>query len=214
MLDFPLEIRIGTAGTAGAGGAGARSITSAGEAVALTVPHFVVHSVLSQYLSRSHMTRLGLFAWIEARMKSHIWPCNPVVQLQLTEFGEASLSNTHARANLLTSVARPLAESAPSAEMLAPRRVCEKLRMHTSTFTSRGIGGGIGDMGSCVGDPDGRSVGACVGRVVGNSVAGLGIARVVGTSVGVAVGRAVGAFVGACVGAKLQSRSARSQLER
>ncbi len=28
------------------------------------------------------------------------WPCKPVVQLQLTEFGEASLSNTHARANL------------------------------------------------------------------------------------------------------------------
>ncbi len=25
-----------------------------------------------------------------------------------------------------------------TAEMLAPRRVCEKLRMHTSTFTSRG----------------------------------------------------------------------------
>jgi hypothetical protein len=40
MLDLPLEIRIGTAG---AGGAGARSITSAGEAVALTVPHFIVH---------------------------------------------------------------------------------------------------------------------------------------------------------------------------
>ncbi len=43
MLDLPLEIRIGTAGTAGAGGAGARSITSAGEAVALTVPHLIVH---------------------------------------------------------------------------------------------------------------------------------------------------------------------------
>ncbi len=43
MLAFPLRIRIGTAGTAGAGGAGARSLTSAGEAVALTVPHFIVH---------------------------------------------------------------------------------------------------------------------------------------------------------------------------